>query len=268
MNLFPEQISAAGSRQLEAQLNLLRTASSSAFDGAEKLVALQFDATRGVLEQSTELLRQIATAKDPRDLFALAKQGSTQFDNLMAYQRKLLGIASSMSNSVAGLHLLTPVISPTASAALQKLADMPAVASTVVDASAAVAEQLAGQVDDAAEAQVQAAVAVEDDIIETTNQVVEALAEESAETDAAIVADGGAPTAEPQAQPVAEAIAELNPVAAAAGHAAPRPSAAPFTVASADTPIEVQQLEAEQVPALEATPPVSTSKPAGRSRRK
>ena len=74
MNLFPEQISAAGSRQLEAQLQMLTKRHRHArFDSAEKLMALHFEATRGTLEQSTALLRQVAAAKDPRDLFALGQ---------------------------------------------------------------------------------------------------------------------------------------------------------------------------------------------------
>lgn len=117
MNLFPEQISAAGSRQLEAQFQLL----GSAFDNVEKLMALHFDTTRQTLEQSSSLMRQVAAAKDPRDLFALANDGQAQLDSVLAYQRKLFGIASSFAG-------LAPVVTPAASAALEKLAALPLVA--------------------------------------------------------------------------------------------------------------------------------------------
>src|SRR4051812_13732015 len=109
MNLFPEQISAAGARQLEAQLQFFRSAAGSALDGAEQLSALHFAATRGALEKSSALMRQMAAARDPRDLFALAGQTQSQLDSVLAYQRKLFGIATAMSGSVIGLPgIVTP----------------------------------------------------------------------------------------------------------------------------------------------------------------
>ena len=204
MNLFPEQISAAGARQLEAQLQFFRSAAGSALDGAEQLAALQFAATRGALEKSTELLRQVAAAKDPRDLLTLANHSHFQLDSMLAYQRKLFGIATAMSGSVIGL---PGIVTPAASAALQKLAALPPVASPVaevtliadriIEETNEVVEQLA---DDTAEALAAAARArvpvtppVVDDIIEQTNEVVETLA-----ADAESVA--AAPTVEAAAQ--------------------------------------------------------------------
>src|SRR5450830_170414 len=197
MNLFPEQISAAGSRQLEAQLQMLKSATGTAFDSAEKLMALHFDATRSTLEQSTALLRQVAAARDPRDLFALAKDSQAQLDSVLAYQRKLFGIANAITSSLVGLQSR---VTPVASAAMEKLEALPAVAEQHVEAA------------------------------------VESLVEVA-----------------PQAP--AEPIAELTPVAQAAQHEEPHPSAAPFTVDGDSTPIEVNV----QAPA---------SKPAGRPKKK
>lgn len=273
MNLFPEQISAAGARQLEAQLQFFRSAAGSALDGAEQLAALQFAATRGALEKSTELLRQVAAAKDPRDLLTLANHSHFQFDSMLAYQRKLFGIATAMSGSVIGL---PGIVTPAASAALQKLAALPPVASTVaspvpspvaevtliadriIEDTHEVVEQLA---DDAAQALAPAAPApvtpaLVDDIIEQTNEVVETVA-----ADAESVA--AAPTVEAAVQAAAEPIAELTAVAAATGHQEPQPSAAPFTVGSSDTPIEV-----EQVDPVDAAPQVAVAKSGGRPRKK
>lgn len=272
MNLFPEQISAAGARQLEAQLQFFRSAAGSALDGAEQLAALQFAATRGALEKSTELLRQVAAAKDPRDLLTLANHSHFQFDSMLAYQRKLFGIATAMSGSVIGL---PGIVTPAASAALQKLAALPPVASPIpspvaevtliadriIEETNEVVEQLA---DDTTEAPAAAAPApvpvmpppVVDDIIEQTNEVVETLA-----ADAESVA--AAPTVEAAAQAAAEPIAELTAVAAATGHQEPQPSAAPFTVGSSDTPIEVEQVEP-----VDAAPQVAVAKSGGRPRKK
>jgi len=135
MNLFPEQISAAGSRQLEAQFQLLRSATGSAFDSAEKLMALHFDTTRSTLEKTTSLMRQLSAAKDPRDFFALASDTQSQVESVLAYQRKLVNIASSMTSSIAGLR---PSVTPVANAALEKLAALPPVAEQAVEAVEAV----------------------------------------------------------------------------------------------------------------------------------
>lgn len=135
MNLFPEQISAAGSRQLEAQFQLLRSATGTAFDSAEKLMALHFDATRNSIETSTKLMRQVAAARDPRDFFALGNNTQAQFDSMLAYHRKLFTIASSITTSLAGVQ---PVTTPVANAALEKLAALPPVAEEPVLQAAAV----------------------------------------------------------------------------------------------------------------------------------
>lgn len=250
MNLFSDQISAVGARQFDAQLQLFRSAAGSALDGAEQFAALQFATTRGALETSTELLREVAAARDPRDLFALTKHTRAQFDSVLAYQTRLFGIVSAISGSVAGLQR---TVTPTTSAALQKLAALPPVspvaAATAVadhfieqsvqavehteqaiDAFAGETIEMAGQASDA----VAAAVTpdepeVVDDIIEQTNDVVEQL---KAEDEAAASVD--APTAEAAIEAAAEPIAELTAVAAATGHQEPRPSAAPVDAPPAE----------------------------------
>lgn len=262
MNLFPEQISAVGARQLEAQLQLFRSAANSALDGAEQLAALQFATTRGALDKSTELLRQVAAARDPRDLFALVNQNQFPLDSVFAYQRKLFGIATALTGAVAGL---PRVITPAASAALQKLAALPPVAGVsvvadrIIEQTSEVVETLADDTAHATAAVVQAAdpAPVVDDIIEQTNELVEKMA---ADAEQALEAPTVAASSDAETDAAAAPIAELNPVAAAAGHQPPQASAAPFTVASSDTPIEVEQV----APAA----PVNVAKPAGRPRKK
>lgn len=195
MNLFPEQISTAGQHQLDAHLSLLRNAAGSAFDSAEKMMALHFDATRATLEQSSALLRQLAAARDPRDLFALAGQGQSQLEHVLAYQRKLFGLASTLGSALTGLQ---PAVTPTATAALEKLAALPAVAAQKTVEQAA----------------------------EVTVELVDSASAPLAEPEA------------PAAAPIAPPIAELTPVAAAAGHVEAHPVAAPVAApADADVQV-------------------------------
>lgn len=305
MNIFPDQISAVGTRQLEAQLQFLRSAAGSALDGAEQFAALQFATTRNALASSTEIMREVAAARDPRDLFALSKHTRAQIDSVLAYQTRLFGIASAMSGSVVGL---PATVTPTATAALQKLAALPPVtpvaAVTAVtdhiieqsvgdtDALEEVAENMADntaemlnaarEVEVEVEAEVQAAPAPVDDIIQQTNEVVEELKAQDAGSpvfdapvfDAPVVeAPIEAPVAQADSAAAAPPIAELNAVAAATGHQEPQPSAAPIEP-PAETPAETQAppateepVETTEVQETQLPPPVST-KSNGKGRKK
>ncbi|MET0859329.1 MAG: TIGR01841 family phasin [Telluria sp.] len=94
MTNLPEQFSEARKLQLEAQFKFFQTFTGKAFESVEKLVALNIDASRQSLEQSSALMRQVISAKDPRDLFAVTKQTQSQFDSALAYSRQLLGIVA------------------------------------------------------------------------------------------------------------------------------------------------------------------------------
>lgn len=97
MALIPAQFSEARAQQLDAQFNLFRTLTGKAFEGAEKLIALNFDTTRAALEKSTDLVRQVAAAKDPRDLIFITRQTQSQFESVLSYSRQLFGIATSLA---------------------------------------------------------------------------------------------------------------------------------------------------------------------------
>ncbi|WP_426173884.1 phasin family protein [Massilia sp. TWR1-2-2] len=109
MTNLPEQFSEARKLQLEAQFKFFQTFTGKAFESVEKLVALNIDASRQSLEQSSALMRQVMSAKDPRDLFAVTKQTQSQFDSALAYSRQLLGI-------VAAAPAETPAEAPAAAA--------------------------------------------------------------------------------------------------------------------------------------------------------
>lgn len=105
MTTVPDQFSEARKLQLEAQLNFFQTFTGKAFESVEKLITLNFDASRQSLEKSSALMRQMMSAKDPRDLFAVTKQTQSQFDSALAYSRQLFGIVAA-----------APVDAPAASA--------------------------------------------------------------------------------------------------------------------------------------------------------
>jgi phasin family protein len=153
-------------------------------------MALHFDATRSTLEQSSALLRQVAAARDPRDFFALASQTQAQIDSVLAYQRKLFGVATSLTSALTGV---PPAVTPAASAALEKLAALPPVAEPLTPA-------------------------FEETVAQPATQPTEVAVE--------LIDAASAPVAAPELPP-AEPIAELTPVAAAAGHQEQHPSAAP-----------------------------------------
>jgi phasin family protein len=119
MSTFPEQFSEARKSQLDVQFNLIRTFTGKAFDSAEKIMALNFDASRASLEKSSALVRQIMEVRDPRDLFALTREGQSQFDSVMAYGRQLFSIVAAPAVPAAtetAPALDAPVAAPAASA--------------------------------------------------------------------------------------------------------------------------------------------------------
>lgn len=94
MSTFPEQFSEARKSQVEAQLELFRNFSGKAVESAEKLMALNLRTGRASVEQSTAAIRQLVSARDPRDFLALTTQTQQNFESFLAYGRALFSIAS------------------------------------------------------------------------------------------------------------------------------------------------------------------------------
>jgi len=111
MSTLPEQFSAARKSQVEAQLALFQNLTAKAVEGAEKIIALNLSTTRASIEKSSAAVRQLFTARDPRDLFALTTQSQENFDSLMAYSRELFSIAS--GTQAAMLQQKAPAEAPT-----------------------------------------------------------------------------------------------------------------------------------------------------------
>jgi len=141
MTSLPEQFSAARLTQLDNGFNLMRSFSDEAFERTSRVFALQFEATRNAVEQSTTAMRQLLEVRDPRDLLAFGTQSQQNLRTLFDYSSALFGIAAGTggtplrSYSVDALNAIA-----TANAAAAQQTVEAAVASITPDAPAAEVE--------------------------------------------------------------------------------------------------------------------------------
>lgn len=92
----PDQFSNVAKANLEAQLSLLTSLTSKAFESVEKVVDLNLNVAKASLEDSSIAARQLLTAKDPQEFFSLtAAQAQPTAAKAIAYGRHLAGIATS-----------------------------------------------------------------------------------------------------------------------------------------------------------------------------
>lgn len=89
-----EQFSAATKSQLEAQLKILNNFATTAFEGAQKVIALNLSTTKANVAKGSATARQLLEAKDPQDFFARSTASVPNFDGVFAYGRELFSIAS------------------------------------------------------------------------------------------------------------------------------------------------------------------------------
>ena len=94
MSSLTEQFSAVTKSQLEAQFKFFNTFANTAVSSAEKLLALNINATKASVEKSSAAARKLLDAKGPQELFGTAPAQASGFDNLMAYGRQLVSIAT------------------------------------------------------------------------------------------------------------------------------------------------------------------------------
>jgi hypothetical protein len=106
MSILPEQFSAAR----DAQLTYLRGIASTAVSSTEEILALNMSKGREAMATSTAAVHEILSARDPRDLFALAGKTQLHLDGLLAYGRALFSIASSAQ---VAMFKAVPVAAPT-----------------------------------------------------------------------------------------------------------------------------------------------------------
>jgi len=95
MFAIPEQFSTASKANLEAQLALVSSLTSKAFEGVEKLIELNLEAARASIEESNASARQLLAAKDPQEWLTLAAaQAQPNAEKALAYARNVASIAS------------------------------------------------------------------------------------------------------------------------------------------------------------------------------
>ena len=92
---YQDQFSAATKTHFQAQLDLINTLTTKAFEGVEKIIELNLSAAKASLEESTAAAQQFAAAKDPQELLSLAAaQAQPTAEKAAAYGRHLAGIVS------------------------------------------------------------------------------------------------------------------------------------------------------------------------------
>jgi hypothetical protein len=230
MTSLPEQFSAARQTQLDNGFNLVQSFSNQALDQTSRVIALQLNASRAAIEQSTAAARQLLAVRDPRDLLALGSQSQQQLKSLFDYGSELFSI-------VAGAKF-TPLRSYSADAL-----------NAITTANAAAAQKT-----------VEAAVA---------SLTPATPAPAAAATEAAPAAEAVqfvAPVAEPESAPALSVItSDVEPataptaIAQAASEITDTSVAPPHPVA-ASVPVEVAvEIELPKVEPVDATPPVANT---------
>lgn len=239
MTSLPEQFSAARLTQLDNGFNLMRSFSDQALDQTSRMIALQLNASRTAIEQSTAAARQLLGVRDPRDLLALGSelnsQSQQQLRTIFDYSRELFSIAAGTG--------FTPLRSYSADAL-----------NAITTANAAAAQQT-----------VQAAVA---SITPSVPEAAAAVAPAAApQAPAAQEASSTGPVTEPDSAPAAFSVvtSDVEPdtaptaIAQAASEMADMPVAPPHPVA-ASVPVEVSvEIELPKVEPVDAAPPVANT---------
>jgi phasin family protein len=109
---LPDKMAEAGKQQLASHIDFFQSLTSRMFENAERILALNLQTTRTTLDQTTGAVRQLAAARDPRDLLALRAQSQQQVEAVMAYSRKLLEI----TNKPVVAEAPTPAAAPASAA--------------------------------------------------------------------------------------------------------------------------------------------------------
>ena len=216
MSTLPEQFSAAGKSQIQAQLDLLESFGARAFDGAARLTALNIETGRSAVDNASAALKELAAMRDPRDLFALTKS-APDLGRVMAYGSQWLSIVADVQ---AGL-LSAAVPAPARQAApVAAPVPTPAPAESVQPAEAAPAP-----------------------------------APEHSEEQVRPLKPGKQPVVALAPEPAPDPVAQAKPIARAAGKVAGKPASvkpAAATIAAAGGKVlpQVKPVEASPPPAV------------------
>jgi len=226
MNAFTDQFSAAtatAKSQLESQLNLASHYASTAFEGVQQVIALNFSTTRASVEKSSAVAKQFLEARDPRDFVVQAPD----LENLLSYSRELYSIASKTQAEL--LELVKDQFKEAAATAASVAAKPLALAAKVVNQPAAPFAPVARN--EPAEAEI-----VDAPAAALAAAPKPAKAEAKPEVKAEVKAES---KGKPAAKPLAEAVAELS------GHSAEEDK--PVAAAVAAEPTEAKPVVLKSV---------------------
>jgi phasin family protein len=95
MYTTPEQFIAATKANLETQFAALTSLNKKAFEGLEQIVALNVNAAKATIEETTAAAKQLVNAKDAQEALSLAAaQAKPSAEKALAYGRHLASITS------------------------------------------------------------------------------------------------------------------------------------------------------------------------------
>jgi len=228
MTSLPEQFSAASTRQLSAQLDaqfrFFHTFATQALDNVSRLAMLNLSASRDSVERSSQALRQLSEATQPRDLLALRSHAEEQVRGLMNYGRELFNISANAQPY--GLRTIAPEAAPAVAVAA-------IVRETLIPEAPQQAPETAVQ---ATEAVTEAVTEVATEAVTEQVEQVEQLTEAAAAPEPFVVeqVEPVATAAEVQASILAEPVpvSEPKPIATAVGKGAPKAAALPQPLAA------------------------------------
>jgi phasin family protein len=102
MPSIPEQFATAAKTHFEAQLGLINALTSKAFEGVEKVIDLNVNATKTSLEEASDTVEQLSGSKDPQALLsAVTEKMQPNAEKALDYSRHLTEIAASMQAEFA-----------------------------------------------------------------------------------------------------------------------------------------------------------------------
>lgn len=185
MNSLPEQFSAARQTQIDNSLKLMRSFSDGVLDRTSRVLALQLDASRATVEQSSSAMRQLLALRDPRDLLALGSQSQQHLRTLFDYSRELFSIATGLNASpLRSYSVDTPVLSAPAALETAPQLEAAAVETAAVDAATQAAseafERTGNDTASAAAAAASAAVSAPENVERSVDDATSAIASASA----------------------------------------------------------------------------------------
>jgi phasin family protein len=95
MFAFPEHFSHSAKAGLDAQLALMASLTNKTFESVEKFIDLNLNVARSSLAETSNVAKQLMTAKDPQEFFSLtSSHAKPNAEKALAYSREVATLAS------------------------------------------------------------------------------------------------------------------------------------------------------------------------------